>query len=382
MVILVPLVVLLLVAALFVAGGSTLGGGDRFFRSGTGLPLAVIGMVAATVVGIAVAGLFLVGARGVGDDGSSDRDAPRSGVETVGDGKAADDNARDEKPAGQPAEPVLAGAGPDVSVSAGTMSARPVDRLADGAVLRVTASGFEPGSAGEVAQCVVTRDGARSCVNRFPVQFDGRGVARFQYLLSDRVRPAGRCGATDPPCILVVSDRVGGVQASTLTVFHDPAPLTGRVTVGPRSGLSKGDVVTVRASGFPPHTGIVATQCPEAPEGGRCEPGVSARTGPGRRRRAPAHDQDQRYDRHRLRAAFALRAARRGRSCRPTGVDAHLFLGRAVGPLRNRAAGRRLGVRRSGAGAGRLGGAHLRLAGTGRGGHAGDGPGCARQLIL
>src|SRR5438552_3757353 len=59
----------------------------------------------------------------------------------------------------------------------------------------------------------------------------------------------------------------------------------------------------------------------------------------GRRRRAPAHDQDQRYDRHRLRAAFALRAARRGRSCRPTGVDAHLFLGRAVGPLRNRAAG-------------------------------------------
>jgi hypothetical protein len=227
--ILVPLLVLLVLAALFVAGGWALGGGERYFPGGTGSPLVVIGMVAATLVAVAVAGLFLVGVRGVGDDGSRDRDPGPSRVETTDHDQGGDETT---------AEPVLAGAGPDVSVSAGTLSASPIDRLPDGAVLRVTASGFEPGSAGEVAQCGVAPDSARSCVNRFPVQFDGRGVSRFQYLLSDRVRPAGRCGATDPPCLLVVSDLGGGVQASKLTVFHDRAPSTARITVDPRSELS------------------------------------------------------------------------------------------------------------------------------------------------
>ena len=91
-------------AALFVAGGSRSDGGERFLRSGTGLPLVVIGMVAATVVAIAVAGLFLVDARGIRDDGSSDRDPPRSQVETIGEGKAGDDKAGAKKSADQPAE--------------------------------------------------------------------------------------------------------------------------------------------------------------------------------------------------------------------------------------------------------------------------------------
>jgi hypothetical protein len=170
--------------------------------------------------------------------------------------------------------------GPDVTVSPGAAAVGVIDRLPDGAVLRVTAAGFEPGAAGEVAQCGLSLEGPRSCTNRFPVQFDGEGVALFQYLISDRPFPAGgRCGAADPPCVLVVTGPGGDGPALSLTVFRDPAPPAGRITVEPHSGLSGADVVTVRASGFLPATRLVAGPCAASPDTGRCGPTVSTHTG-------------------------------------------------------------------------------------------------------
>jgi hypothetical protein len=154
-----------------------------------------------------------------------------------------------------------------------------VDRLPEHAVLVVTAKGFKPGT-GEVAQCAVRPEGPRLCVNRFPVEFDGEGTARFQYFVSDRVGPAGRCGAGQAACLLLVSGSHGEPRGSVFTVFHDPAPPPGRVTVEPRSALSDGDEVTVRASGFPPATRLVAAQCPPGPgvDPSRCRRAASTTT--------------------------------------------------------------------------------------------------------
>jgi hypothetical protein len=193
---------------------------------------------------------------------------------------------RPEKPLEEPAggesgaAGTLAAAGPDVAISSGAPAAV-VDRLPDRAVLLVTAKGFKPGT-GHVAQCRLDPERPLACVNRFPVEFDGDGTARFQYLVSDRVGPAGRCGAGQAPCLVVVFGSHGERRASAFTVFHEAAPSPGLVAVEPRAGLSDGDVVTVRASGFPPATRLLAAQCPPGTgvDPGRCRRAASTTTGP------------------------------------------------------------------------------------------------------
>ncbi|MGH8992479.1 MAG: hypothetical protein ACRDZ7_13315, partial [Acidimicrobiia bacterium] len=181
---------------------------------------------------------------------------------------------------GPEASALPSGTGPGVTIISGA-SGSVVDRLPERAVLVVTARGFPPGP-GEVAQCGVQPEGPRRCANRFPVEFDAGGTARFQYLVSDRVRPEGRCGAGAAPCLVVVSGAQGEDPGSAFTVFGDPAPPPGRVTVEPRAGLSDGDAVTLSAVGFPPATRLVAAQCPPGPgvDTDDCGRAVSTRTGP------------------------------------------------------------------------------------------------------
>ena len=51
--------------------------------------------------------------------------------------------------------------------------------------MRVDASGFESGR-GVVRQCAPDPHGATACTNLFPVVFDERGRATFQYQLVDQ----------------------------------------------------------------------------------------------------------------------------------------------------------------------------------------------------
>jgi hypothetical protein len=268
---LLPLLVLLVLGALAAAGISALGGSDRFLARGTGLPLAVLGAAGAGLVVVVLAALGLFGVRGGPGEGSAHQETPST---------APADQTSGEAGAPVTAGPVAVEAGPDVVLSAGAIAARPLDRLPGKAVLRLTATGFEPATSGQVAQCLATLEGFRSCANPFPVQFDGNGAARVQYLITDRVQATGACGASDPPCVVVVSDGDGAVRASVLTVFGDPAPPAGRVTVEPRSGLSGDDIVTVRASGFPPDRPLVAAQCPATAAAGGCDGSIAGRTGP------------------------------------------------------------------------------------------------------
>ncbi len=272
MLILIVLLVVLVGAALAAAVAGVASGDGRHgsLLGGAGPSLVLVAGVGAVVV-LGAAAMLLVGFRGGGDGGGGDGE-PATARPTV-------TAPVPEKPAAV-ASAVPAGSGPEVTIFAGAPAAV-VDRLPERAVLVVTARGFKPG-AGEVAQCGVAAEAPRDCVNRFPVRFDGGGTALFQYLVSDRVHPEGGCGAGRPPCLVVVFGAHGAGRGSLFTVFHDTAPPPGRVTVEPGAGLSGGDVVTVRASGYPPAIRLVAAQCPpgEGPDGGRCGRAVSSRTGP------------------------------------------------------------------------------------------------------
>ena len=275
------LLVVLVLAALAAAGAAVFGGGrgERSLLGGAGLPLVLlVGAVAVVVLGVAA--VSMVGLRGGG--GGDHEPAAASPPDTSP--PETSPTAPAPVPATAATEPVddapvpPAAAGPKLTITSGA-AATVVDRLPDGAVLVVTAKGFEPGT-GQVAQCVPGPEGPRGCVNRFPVEFDGDGTARFQYLVSDRVGRAGRCGAGLAPCLVVVSGSYGS-RGSAYTVFHDSAPPPGRVTVEPRAGLSNGDEVTVRASGFPPTTRLFAAQCPAGTgvDPGRCRRSASTTTG-------------------------------------------------------------------------------------------------------
>ena len=72
------------------------------------------------------------------------------------------------------------------------------------------------------------------------------------------------------------------LTAEAFTVFGGAAPPPGGVEIEPRSGLSDGDVVVIRAAGFPAATRLVATQCPPSTGSGphACRGTASGRTGP------------------------------------------------------------------------------------------------------
>jgi hypothetical protein len=135
-----------------------------------------------------------------------------------------------------------------------------VDALHASSVLRITASGFAPGSKGLIEQCTVA-----ACANPFPVLFDASGSARIQYLVrdsfADDLAPASTCRAKEPPC--VVRLRSNEDAAFVTTVFHDPAPPPRRaMLIEPRDGgLVDGERVRVGVTGFIPGERVQAMLC-------------------------------------------------------------------------------------------------------------------------
>ena len=145
-------------------------------------------------------------------------------------------------------------------------AAHVVDRLPDTAVLRVTASGFVADTTGEVAQCAPTRAGHEACRGRFPVRFDGRGTARFQYLVA-----ADRCDR-GAHCLLWVRGEDDRRVAVPL-VFGARAPAAATLSVVPKDGLEDGQTVNVSVAGLSPRSHLEVVQCvpPGVPVAERCE---------------------------------------------------------------------------------------------------------------
>ena len=152
-----------------------------------------------------------------------------------------------------------------------------LEDLPTAAVLQLRVTGFEPFRRGVARQC----DGhaeVRRCSNVLPVQFDGRGVATFQYLVrADVGGSAGdtdRCGVDDPPCLVTVTSDDRRREAELLTVFGGRLPPPGTAVVEPRRRLRDGERVSVELNGLPPRQLVTVTTCVSGslPRGSRCGP--------------------------------------------------------------------------------------------------------------
>lgn len=131
-----------------------------------------------------------------------------------------------------------------------------LDVLDDGVVLDVSVIDGVEGAQGSVRQCDRTLRGFSACTNRYPVSFDDRGRARFQYQLED----PGNCGP-DGSCALVVDDRDGQRQASAVLIFGAPAPPPPTIEITPTELLEEGDRVRVDITGLPPNAVVRVGYC-------------------------------------------------------------------------------------------------------------------------
>jgi hypothetical protein len=117
-----------------------------------------------------------------------------------------------------------------------------VGDLADGDVLDVDVTGFEPGTNGIVRQC--ERAASTSCRNPYPVRFDDSGAARFQFRVVRTI---------DGPCRRCSVELAAGDEIAKVDLWFDqPAPRFGQVNVDPSFDIASGDVLDVRVRDFPP----------------------------------------------------------------------------------------------------------------------------------
>jgi len=148
----------------------------------------------------------------------------------------------------------------DVDEGTGFTSTRLIEGLSSTAVLDVSVEGFESFASAVAEQCLVTTVSA--CANRLPVQFDGDGRARFQYLVRDDFRPGtGGCAADAPRCVVVVRALESDHRAEVVTLFHDRLPPPGELEVDPASGLADGRSVRVAVAGLPAGAAVAVTTC-------------------------------------------------------------------------------------------------------------------------
>lgn len=148
-----------------------------------------------------------------------------------------------------------------------------LDDLPTTAVLHLRVAGFEPFQGGVARQCHGDAE-TRRCGNGLAVQFDGHGIASFQYLVRADVgeRDAGGCGVADPPCLVTVTSTDGRRRAELLTVFGGRLPPPGSAVVEPRRGLRDGERVTVELAGLPSRQLATVTTCVggSTPDRSRC----------------------------------------------------------------------------------------------------------------
>jgi hypothetical protein len=131
-----------------------------------------------------------------------------------------------------------------------------VDQLAADDVLDVSVVGGTDGANGAVRQCKRSFSGVNGCTNRYPVQFNDRGRARFQYQLDD----PGGCGPAGS-CVLVVNDFDGERRALVGLVFGAPAPPPPLVTISPAGLIEAGDQVRVEVEGLQPESAVRIGYC-------------------------------------------------------------------------------------------------------------------------
>ncbi|MFN2506013.1 MAG: hypothetical protein ABR540_17625 [Acidimicrobiales bacterium] len=147
---------------------------------------------------------------------------------------------------------------------------QPMSKLTPGSVVRVMAEGFDWHERGRVEQCVIELGRQTACAEAFPVQFDDRGRADFQFAIRGDVTPGG-CRAGQPTCLLRLRGESSARRGSVQTVLVDEVN-PGQVHVEPGWGLAEGQTVEVSVSGFPPGTRATAVLCapPEAYDARRC----------------------------------------------------------------------------------------------------------------
>lgn len=166
--------------------------------------------------------------------------------------------------------------GPEVTLEAKDDASFPrsydvVDQLAPDTVVQMRVTGFEPLTRAVAEQCV-----SRRCDNQIPVQFDDRGEAQFQYLVTDDFLTLqsvpGGCRANAAPCNIVVRAIDGNESGAIQTIFFDSLPPPGHIEVTPSRRLPlDGQTVTVAVSDYPPGVELTAMLC-AAPDaiGPRC----------------------------------------------------------------------------------------------------------------
>ena len=270
---LIVLAALLAVVAAVVAlgGGAALGMRETRRRDGLASVFPGLGLLGAVVV-IAltvVAAVALFGVGGGGDDPDPMSGQPRD--------MATSPSTTASRPGPEGASSVVPGSrrgeptdGPEVRVTAwgetDFADAEPVDGLPDTTVLRVTVTGFVADTTGEAAQCAPTRAGHEACRGRFPVRFDERGTARFQFLVA-----ADRC-QHDRPCLFWVRGE-GNRRMAVPLMFGARAPAAATLTVVPDDGLEDGKTVQVSVAGLSPRSRPKVVQCapPGLPVAERCE---------------------------------------------------------------------------------------------------------------
>lgn len=137
-------------------------------------------------------------------------------------------------------------------------------------VLEISAVGYPADTTGTVRQC--TTDTTRRCSNQLTIRTDNRGVAVFQYLVTDTVDPDGGCRLTSPRrCTVELS--LGDRLTELDTVFVDEAPTPGRLSLDPVTDQAIGETVTVDLSGFPAGAELTLRVCAApATTGPRCGP--------------------------------------------------------------------------------------------------------------
>jgi len=265
------LVLLVTVVAGLAFGAGPMGGGRRQRAVPlTGMTVVVLGGFGVLVAAVVALGLVGRSSSDEQDPAAPERVAPAVSTTTTA---AAPD------PLPSPPEAIpIRGLGPTVRLGGDAPSVA-VGGLESTTVLQVEVEGFDPYSVAEARQCI--DDGDRRCGNALKVQFDENGHASFQYLVSDEFAgsdAAGRCGADDPPCSIVVTATEGTGDELLWTFFRDPVPPRGRIEVTPSSGIDEGQAVTVTVEGFEPRTQLQAQLCALADGDGpqRCRPEPAA----------------------------------------------------------------------------------------------------------
>lgn len=260
--ILLPLLVLIalaLVLAGLVVGAGPLARADT--HKGTSLlALGAPALIVLAVVVVAFVGLGVIGGLRPGS-GSSEEDPPPATAEMTA------PTATIPEPAGAEPARTPSRLGPVVRMP----SESAVGELETESVLQLRVTGFDPFASARVRQCV---GGERvRCANGLSVQFAEDGSAAFQYLVIDDFDHAGRCRASDPPCfveVAAVGEDPGVGVVRLATVFEDPVPPPGRISVTPSTDLAEQEDVRVELRGFPPGAPLHVLVCGAGDGAERC----------------------------------------------------------------------------------------------------------------